>query len=660
MKKIVLFIVALLGVVGLNAQNTNFGFDAGYSGNYNTNIGYMAGDTATGSGNTFVGYMVGAVNTSGGSNTMVGSNAGKANTTGLSNSFFGNNSGFSNTSGNMNCFFGDQAGRSNTTGSNNNFVGYGAGLSNTTGGTNNFFGRYSGQNNTTGNNNSFFGQASGNRNSTGINNNFFGSSSGLMNNNGNNNNFYGYASGQTNNSGSENVFFGNYSGYSNTSGSYNTLIGNYSGYSNITGNYNVFIGNRAGYSETGSNKLYIDNSNTTTPLIYGDFASDIVNINGKLGVGTVTPGSKLEVGVTHTGNQNEAIRIGSNSQNLFYGLGMNYRIDNDGSPSGHLVGYWANVSKDAISIALNTGNVGIGTTTPSAKLEVVGNGGITSFTGTTSLGLLVRGSNNGNDDLSGIDFTGYSADYNAKPLARIAVKPTSNGSYLLFGTSNGYTNGITNTAMAIDYNGNVGVGTTTPISKLDVRGDLYIDKGNDDSHIYWGSHNMTMGTKPGDYSHNVFTLKPGGASQGKLFSVLKMYSANSESSFEQKVQIHSDDVSYFNGGNVGIGTTNPMNKLDVNGTVHAREVKIDNNNWPDFVFKSNYKLRQLVEVENFIKVNGHLPEMPKAEDVHSNGVNVSDMQAKLLQKVEEMTLYIIEQNKQIKELQNRISELEKK
>ncbi len=89
-------------------------------------------------------------------------------------------------------------------------------------------------------------------------------------------------------SGDKNTFLGNYTGYNITSGSSNTSIGYRSGYSNISGSANIFLGYECGYYETGSNKLYIENSNSTTPLIYGDFAGDTVRINGTLEVETVT------------------------------------------------------------------------------------------------------------------------------------------------------------------------------------------------------------------------------------------------------------------------------------------------------------------------------------------------------------------------------------
>lgn len=91
--------------------------------------------------------------------------------------------------------------------------------------------------------------------------------------------------------------------------------------------------------------------------------------------------------------------------------------------------------------------------------------------------------------------------------------------------------------------------------------------------------------------------------------------------------------------------------MDVQGTIRAAEVKVESiDNFPDYVFSDAYNLRPLAEVSDFIKANGHLPEIPSAQEVKENGMSLVEMNKKLLQKVEELTLYIIEQQRQIDEL----------
>ncbi len=104
-------------------------------------------------------------------------------------------------------------------------------------------------------------------------------------------------------------------------------------------------------------------------------------------------------------------------------------------------------------------------------------------------------------------------------------------------------------------------------------------------------------------------------------------------------------------GNVGIGTTTPTEKLSVNGKIRAHEIKVETLNWPDYVFAKDYQLPTLQETEKHIKENGHLSGIPSAEEVKANGIDLGEMNAKLLQKIEELTLYLIEIKKDV-ETQN--------
>ena len=98
-----------------------------------------------------------------------------------------------------------------------------------------------------------------------------------------------------------------------------------------------------------------------------------------------------------------------------------------------------------------------------------------------------------------------------------------------------------------------------------------------------------------------------------------------------------------------VSQTNSIYRLDVNGEVRANGVTV-NSTGADFVFAPDYKLNKLEEVERFIQLNHHLPEIPSAQEMTENGMNVGELNKQLLQKVEELTLYIIELNKQIQEL----------
>jgi hypothetical protein len=110
-------------------------------------------------------------------------------------------------------------------------------------------------------------------------------------------------------------------------------------------------------------------------------------------------------------------------------------------------------------------------------------------------------------------------------------------------------------------------------------------------------------------------------------------------------------------GNVGIGTNDPTAKLTVAGEIKARKVTIEVNAGADFVFADDYNLLSLEEVERFISTNKHLPDIAPAGEMVENGVSVSEFQIQLLQKIEELTLYLIDQDKVIRELQQEIQQL---
>ena len=122
--------------------------------------------------------------------------------------------------------------------------------------------------------------------------------------------------------------------------------------------------------------------------------------------------------------------------------------------------------------------------------------------------------------------------------------------------------------------------------------------------------------------------------------------------------IYSEKMRITSSGNVGIGTTSTGTcKLAVEGKIGAREVNVLASGWPDYVFENNYNLPTLSELEAYIKVNKHLPEVPSACTVEENGVNLGEMNMLMLKKIEELTLYVIELKKENEQIKAQINKL---
>ncbi|MEO5905705.1 MAG: hypothetical protein ABIQ11_03205, partial [Saprospiraceae bacterium] len=123
------------------------------------------------------------------------------------------------------------------------------------------------------------------------------------------------------------------------------------------------------------------------------------------------------------------------------------------------------------------------------------------------------------------------------------------------------------------------------------------------------------------------------------------------------MRIFSNSVAVINidpAGNIGIGTPDPLPgyMLSVNGNVKAKELVIETIGWPDYVFDKTYKMHSLKELEEFIQQHHHLPNIPTAREAEENGIAVGEMQKSLLEKIEELTLHIIELNKRIEKLES--------
>lgn len=206
--------------------------------------------------------------------------------------------------------------------------------------------------------------------------------------------------------------------------------------------------------------------------------------------------------------------------------------------------------------------------------------------------------------------------------------------------------------LTIKNNGYIGVGISEPIAKLDINGNMRI---NSNSQYTF----LTLGQETNDQ------IIVDNTSQ-KYFGGGYFFRVHNEAASSKYV----DALMIGENGNVGIGVNPPQNKLDVagkssfsdnmkvNAKIEAKEIKVTQTPTADFVFEENYELPTLEDVEKHIKDKKHLPEIASAKEMEKEGVNVGEFQIKLLQKIEELTLYTIEQNKQLKIQADKIEKLE--
>lgn len=259
-----------------------------------------------------------------------------------------------------------------------------------------------------------------------------------------------------------------------------------------------------------------------------------------------------------------------------------------------------------------TGDVGIGMTAPAKKLHVNGD---------------VRLQRPSSDGLSYIDiYTTANASIihaddpaNAQKSMIISVAPTSNSGtdrHIYFKA--GKANGTLLTRMVIRGNGNVGVGVEAPTHKFQVAG-----------NSKW--------TGPGSSYTEV--------------------SSNASGQYLRQYALDGVTQSWLirgYSGTDGFQAIFNQGGIHVNGTVKANEINVSTSGWADYVFEEGYPLRSLEEVKAFYTRYGHLPNIPNEAEVEENGINVSELSRKYLEKIEELTLYLVQQNERIKVLEDQL------
>ncbi len=233
--------------------------------------------------------------------------------------------------------------------------------------------------------------------------------------------------------------------------------------------------------------------------------------------------------------------------------------------------------------------------------------------------------------------------------------------------------GDDNTGNIYYNNGNVGIGTISPDTKLEVLNNQYkqlLLSNHGSEKLYLGSVWSTVGSFISNNSYYNTSLQY--TALDNVANGIQFRESGDIHLFANTGLTVNNDflptprLSVKSNGNIGIGTTTPDNKLDVKGTIRAEEVKVETG-WADYVFHEDYELKSLSEVSTYIEENHHLPGIPTAEEVAENGIKLGEMNAKLLEKVEELTLYLIEQNEKIEavlkeneEMKTRLEKLEKK
>jgi hypothetical protein len=191
--------------------------------------------------------------------------------------------------------------------------------------------------------------------------------------------------------------------------------------------------------------------------------------------------------------------------------------------------------------------------------------------------------------------------------------------------------------------GNVGIGTTNPAANLTVVGSV--------KNQLSGGNYSGITINPAIDAPNIALHGSDDIVRFRINSTLSIHPVEDLLRFQT---FSSGDILALTGsGNIGIGTITPAHRLDVNGTARAEEIIVQTSG-ADFVFEDDYDLRSLEELERYIQEHGHLPEIPSAEQLRDEGMQVGDMQTKLLQKIEELTLYMIDMNKENEALREEV------
>ncbi|WP_299211115.1 hypothetical protein [uncultured Aquimarina sp.] len=393
----------------------------------------------------------------------------------------------------------------------------------------------------------------------------------------------------------------------------------------------------------------------------GDIPLMSVLTSGNVGIGTKTPNTVLHIKKNQSGWLQEIAGTASNNGD-FVGLKV---LSGYAGETNKWIGISAiaeNLHSNATGLGLYTGaterfriqhngNVGIGTTSPDAKLH---------------LNALERNALRIYRETITDKYLNIWHGTSGAVIEPIRTDGETSSLYL-----GGYD---TPTNVFLSANGgNVGIGTTSPNAKLQITStsiDEFSTNRYDANLIIEGTNTSRSVSKGATLGFVVPANTNGGNSwqQGRIM-VTPDNESNANASGRMLLQTRyinngawrwRNNLILTSNGNVGIGTADTKGfKLGVKGKIAAEEVKVAlYNTWPDYVFENDYNLPSLQQVENHIVEKGHLENIPSAAEVVENGIQLGEMNSKLLQKIEELTLYMIEQNKKTENQQKEIYKLQ--
>jgi hypothetical protein len=359
----------------------------------------------------------------------------------------------------------------------------------------------------------------------------------------------------------------------------------------------------------------------------------ILTAAGNLGIGTTAPGARLHVvGSLAMGPAPALIHRGHGDLDTAGGAYMSWQDDSTGTflergwvgfgEGNASIGLQNNAGPiklitpgGPVLIATTTGNVGVGATTPVTKLEV--KSAASGFPATSGTNQGYASARFGNLQTNGVLDIGVNS---------------GSGAWLQYSDQ---TNLSQVFPLLLNPNGgNIGIGTTNPQRNLAIVGSSVAVLQLADSYN-------------GSQASDGFQIQQIGTNA---------HLVNAENGFLSVWTNAAERLRIDSGGNVGIGTINPTHKLAVNGTIRATEIIVDTG-WADYVFADDYRLAPLSEVEAHIRAKKHLPGVPSAAEVAASGVSMGEMQATLLAKVEELTLHLIAQEKQMQAQHQEIAAL---